>query len=50
MAAGNAVKRNGKLVGADLEKTFRKLDESRDHILGQGELLPEWAASSAAAV
>ena len=41
--AGNAVKRHGQLVGADLEKTFRQLDESRNHILGEGELLPEWA-------
>ena len=48
--AGNAVKRHGQLVGADLEKTFRQLDESRNHILGEGELLPEWAADSAAAV
>jgi 5-methylthioadenosine/S-adenosylhomocysteine deaminase len=48
--AGNPVKRHGKLVGADLEKTFRQLEESRNHILGQGELLPEWAAAPAAAV
>ena len=48
--AGNAVKRHGQLVGADLEKTFRQLDESRNHILGEGELLPDWAAASTAAV
>jgi 5-methylthioadenosine/S-adenosylhomocysteine deaminase len=48
--AGNAVKRHGQLVGADLEKTFGQLDESRNHILGEGELLPEWAAGSVAAV
>ena len=48
--AGHAVKRNGKLVDADLGKTFRKLDESRNHILGEGGLLPDWAAESAAAV
>src|SRR4249919_635475 len=48
--AGNAVKRNGELVGADLDKVFRTLDESRNHILGAGELLPDWAAESAAAV
>jgi 5-methylthioadenosine/S-adenosylhomocysteine deaminase len=48
--AGRAVKRNGKLVGADLDSVFAKLDESRNHILGEGQLLPEWAAEPAAAV
>ena len=48
--AGRAVKRNGELVGADLESVFAKLDESRNHVLGEGELLPEWAAEPAAAV
>jgi 5-methylthioadenosine/S-adenosylhomocysteine deaminase len=48
--AGNAVKRHGQLVGAHLEKAFRQLDESRNHILGAGELLPDWAAAPAAAV
>jgi 5-methylthioadenosine/S-adenosylhomocysteine deaminase len=48
--AGRAVKRNGELVGADLDSVFARLDESRNHILGQGELLPEWAAEPAAAV
>ena len=48
--AGNAVKRNGQLVDADLKQIFRKLDESRNHILGEGELLPDWAAESATAV
>jgi cytosine/adenosine deaminase-related metal-dependent hydrolase/NAD(P)-dependent dehydrogenase (short-subunit alcohol dehydrogenase family) len=46
--AGNAVKRNGQLVGHDLKSVFRKLDESRNHILGEGGLLPDWAAESAA--
>jgi cytosine/adenosine deaminase-related metal-dependent hydrolase len=45
--AGNAVKRNGQLVGHDLKGVFRKLDESRNHILGEGGLLPDWAAESA---
>ena len=45
--AGRAVKRNGELVGADLKGVFRKLDESRNHILGEGGLLPDWAAESA---
>src|SRR5690349_20638427 len=48
--AGNAVKRGGKLVAADLDSVFGKLDASRNHILGQGELLPDWAAEPAAAV
>ena len=46
--AGKAVKRNGELVGHDLGKVFRQLEESRNHILSQGGLLPEWAAESAA--
>jgi len=46
--AGKAVKRNGELVGNDLRQVFRKLDESRNHILGEGGLLPDWAAESAA--
>ena len=29
---------------------FGKLDESRNHVLGEGELLPDWAAEPAAAV
>src|SRR5574338_545218 len=36
--AGTAVKRNGQLVGHDLNGVFRKLDESRNHILGEGGL------------
>ena len=48
--AGNAVKRGGKLVGADLGQTFGKLDESRNHILGEGGLLPEWASASTAVI
>jgi cytosine/adenosine deaminase-related metal-dependent hydrolase len=48
--AGRAVKRNGKLVDVDLSKIYGKLDESRNHILGEGGLLPDWAAASTAAV
>jgi cytosine/adenosine deaminase-related metal-dependent hydrolase len=48
--AGRAVKRNGELVGADLDSVFGKLDDSRNHILAEGGLLPEWAAEPAAAV
>jgi hypothetical protein len=47
--AGNAVKRNGQLVGHDLKSVFQKLDDSRNHILGEGGLLPDWAAESATA-
>jgi cytosine/adenosine deaminase-related metal-dependent hydrolase len=47
--AGRAVKRNGQLVDTDLEGVFRKLEESRNHILSRGELLPDWAAAPVAA-
>jgi hypothetical protein len=50
VVAGRAVKRDGKLVDADLDKIFGKLDESRNHILGEGGLLPDWAAETSAAV
>jgi len=48
--AGRAVKRNGQLVDANLENVFQKLDESRNHILSRGELLPDWASEPMAAV
>ena len=48
--AGRAVKRHGELVDADLKAVFSKLEESRNHILSRGELLPEWAAEPMAAV
>ena len=44
-----AVKRNGALVGHDLNGVFRKLDDSRNHVLGEGGLLPDWAAEPATA-
>jgi cytosine/adenosine deaminase-related metal-dependent hydrolase len=47
--AGQAVKRGGVLVGANLDETFRKLDEARNHILSRGELLPDWASEPVAA-
>ena len=47
--AGRAVKRNGKLVDVDLGAVFGKLEESRNHILSRGELLPDWASESVAA-
>src|SRR5256714_180745 len=48
--AGRAVKRHGRLVEADLDSVFRKLEESRNHILSRGELLPDWASQPMAAV
>src|SRR4029453_5444498 len=48
--AGRALKRNGQLVGADLDNVFAKLDESRNQILSEGELVPEWPAALGAAV
>ncbi len=47
--AGRAVKRNGKLVGVDLDSVIAKLEASRNHILSAGGLLPDWAATEAAA-
>ena len=47
--AGRAVKRNGELVGHDLDGVYRKLDESRNAILSKGGLLPDWAAEPVAA-
>jgi cytosine/adenosine deaminase-related metal-dependent hydrolase len=47
--AGRAVKRDGKLVDHNLGSVFAKLDESRNHILSAGGLLPDWAAESTAA-
>ena len=40
----------GQLVDVDLGGVFRKLDESRNHILSGGGLLPEWATAPMAAV
>jgi cytosine/adenosine deaminase-related metal-dependent hydrolase len=48
--AGRAIKRNGQLVDHNLQNVFQKLDESRNHILSRGELLPEWASEPMAAV
>ena len=47
--AGRAVKRNGKLIGVDLDSVIAKLEASRNHILSAGGLLPDWAATEAAA-
>jgi 5-methylthioadenosine/S-adenosylhomocysteine deaminase len=48
--AGRAVKRDGKLLDVDLDRIFARLDESRNHILSGGGLLPDWASESVAAV
>ena len=48
--AGRAVKRNGELVGIDVKSVIRRLEESRNHILSQGGLLPDWCEEPAAAV
>jgi cytosine/adenosine deaminase-related metal-dependent hydrolase len=50
LVAGKAVKRGGKLVGVDLDRTFAQLEASRNEILSKGGLLPEWAAEPAEAV
>jgi cytosine/adenosine deaminase-related metal-dependent hydrolase len=47
--AGKAVKRNGELVGHDLERVFGLLEESRDYLLTQAGMLPDWAAAPATA-
>ena len=46
--AGRPVKRHGRLVDVELKKIFEELEESRNHILGEGGLLPDWATESAA--
>jgi 5-methylthioadenosine/S-adenosylhomocysteine deaminase len=48
--AGRAVKRHGQLVDADLGAVIRRLEESRNHILSGGGLLPDWASEPVAAV
>ncbi|HZT16044.1 MAG TPA: amidohydrolase family protein [Gaiellaceae bacterium] len=47
--AGEAVKRDGKLVGVDMTSVIRKLEDSRDYILSRGELLPDWCKEPAVA-
>ena len=34
----------------EVDYVFQKLDESRNHILSRGELLPDWASEPMAAV
>jgi cytosine/adenosine deaminase-related metal-dependent hydrolase len=40
--AGRAVKRDGQLVDVDLARVRGLLEESRDYLLGEAGLLPEW--------
>jgi hypothetical protein len=37
------------LVGVDMKAVVRKLEESRNHILSQGGLLPDWCSEESAA-
>ena len=45
--AGKAVKRDGELVGHDLNRVFGLLEESRDYLLSEAGMLPDWAAAPA---
>jgi 5-methylthioadenosine/S-adenosylhomocysteine deaminase len=47
--AGKAVKRDGELVGHDLVRVFGLLEESRDYLLSEAGMLPDWAAAAATA-
>jgi cytosine/adenosine deaminase-related metal-dependent hydrolase len=47
--AGRALKRDGKLVDVDLNGVIAQLEESRNHILSAGGLLPDWASEPVAA-
>jgi cytosine/adenosine deaminase-related metal-dependent hydrolase len=47
--AGKAVKRDGQLVGHDLKRVFAHLEESRDYLLSNAGMLPDWAAAPATA-
>jgi 5-methylthioadenosine/S-adenosylhomocysteine deaminase len=46
--AGHAVKRGGELTNVNLKSVFDRLDESRNHILSRGGLLPDWASETVA--
>src|SRR2546426_6509927 len=43
--AGKAVKRDGQLVGVDLDRGLRLVEESRDYLLGKAGVLPEWLSA-----
>ena len=40
--AGNAVKRDGKLVGVDVKRSIAALEQSRDYLLDKAGMLPDW--------
>jgi 5-methylthioadenosine/S-adenosylhomocysteine deaminase len=40
--AGRAVKRNGQMVGIDMAKMVRLVESSRDYLLAESGLLPDW--------
>jgi cytosine/adenosine deaminase-related metal-dependent hydrolase len=44
--AGKAVKRDGELVGHDLDRVLGLLEESRDYLLSRAGMLPDWAAAA----
>jgi 5-methylthioadenosine/S-adenosylhomocysteine deaminase len=44
--AGKAVKRDGKLVGADPARLVGLVEESRDYLLSKAGLLPAWFAAN----
>ena len=47
--AGKAVKRDGELLGHDLKHVFGLLEQSRDYLLTEAGMLPDWAAARATA-
>jgi 5-methylthioadenosine/S-adenosylhomocysteine deaminase len=40
--AGRAVKRNGQMVGVDMARMVRLVESSRDYLLSESGLLPDW--------
>jgi cytosine/adenosine deaminase-related metal-dependent hydrolase len=47
--AGKAVKRNGELVGHDVGRAFGLLEQSRDYLLTEAGMLPDWVVAPATA-
>jgi len=43
--AGKPVKRNGELVGHDLQRAFGLLEQSRDYLLTEAGMLPDWVGA-----
>jgi cytosine/adenosine deaminase-related metal-dependent hydrolase len=42
--AGRAVKRNGRLLGVDVDRARGLVEDSRDYLLGKAGMLPDWVA------